>query len=93
MEIDDIKKSIEIVAKKYSIKRAVLFGSVADGTDTEQSDIDLIIEFSTNVSLITISSLKIELENLLNKGVDIIHGPITDKDFIDVNREVELYAA
>lgn len=57
------------------------------------SDVDLIIEFSGNVSLITISSLKIELENILKKDVDIIHGPITNTDLIDVDEGVELYAA
>lgn len=93
MEIEDIKLAVESIAQKYSIKKAILFGSMANGTNTSQSDVDLIIEFSGNVSLITISSLKIELEEILKKDVDIIHGPITNKDFIDVNREVELYAA
>ncbi len=93
MKIEDIKKVIEEIAEKYFIKKVILFGSQADGTATEQSDIDLIIEFSKEVSLITISGLKLELEEILSKKVDIIHGPITDNDFIEVNREVELYAA
>ncbi len=93
MKIEDIKLAVESIAQKYSIKKAILFGSMANGTNTSQSDVDLIIEFSGNVSLITISSLKIELEEILKKDVDIIHGPITNKDFIDVNEEVELYAA
>ncbi len=93
MKIEDIKLAVESIAQKYSIKKAILFGSMANGTNTSQSDVDLIIEFSGNVSLITISSLKIELEEILKRDVDIIHGTITNKDFIDVNEEVELYAA
>lgn len=93
MKIEDIKKVIEEIAAKYYIKKVILFGSQADGTATPKSDIDLIIEFSKQVSLITISGLKLELEEIFRKQVDIIHGPLTDKDFIEVTREVELYAA
>lgn len=93
MEIDVIKKAIEQIAVKYSIKKAILFGSRASGTNRPDSDIDLIVEFSKNISLITLSNLKFELENILKQDVDIIHGPITENDFIEVNMEVELYAA
>lgn len=93
MEFEEIKKAIISIADKYFIKRVILFGSMASGTNTENSDIDLIMEFSKAVSLITISSIKIELEEILKKDVDIIHGPIKEGDFIDINKEVELYAA
>lgn len=80
------------VADKYSIKSAILFGSRADGTNRENSDVDLIIEFEKEVSLVTISNLKLELEEILNKDVDIVHGPIRDDDLLEINKEVELYA-
>ena len=93
MEIEYIKNAIVKIAEKYSIKRAVLFGSRANGTNRDNSDIDLIIEFSKKVSLLTISNLKLELQSMLNLNVDIVHGPIQEDDLIEVNEEVELYAA
>ena len=93
MEIEYIKNAIVKIAEKYSIKRAVLFGSRANGTNRDNSDIDLIIEFSKKVSLLTISNLKLELQSMLNLDVDIVHGPIKEDDLIEVNEEVELYAA
>lgn len=93
MKIEYIKNAIVKIAEKYSIKRAVLFGSRANGTNRDNSDIDLIIEFSKKVSLLTISNLKLELQSMLNLDVDIVHGPIQEDDLIEVNEEVELYAA
>lgn len=93
MEIEDIKKAIAKIADKYSIRKVILFGSRASGTNRNDSDIDLIVEFSKDVSLVTISSLKLELEDLLKLDVDIVHGPIREDDLIDINEEIELYAA
>ena len=54
---------------------------------------DLIIEFSAPITLMTISRLRCELEELLGLGVDIIHGPIQPTDMIEIGKVVELYAA
>lgn len=93
MGIEEIRNAIFSLAEKYSIKKATLFGSRAAGTNNENSDVDLIIEFSCNVSLLTLSRLKLELEEILSKDVDIIHGPVTEDDLIVIDKEVELYAA
>ena len=53
----------------------------------------LIIEFSAPITLMTISRLRCELEELLGLGVDIIHGPIQPTDMIEIGKVVELYAA
>lgn len=88
MEIDNIRKTLIEIAEKYYIKKATLFGSRANGTNKIDSDVDLIIEFSKEVSLVTISDLK---KNILNLNVDIIHGPIRNGDFIEICETVELY--
>lgn len=84
---------MKIVSHHYPIERVYLFGSRADGTNKSSSDVDLIIEFSKRVSLLTISSVKVELEEMLNLEVDIIHGPLRETDLIEVEKVVELYAA
>ncbi|MBR6013984.1 MAG: nucleotidyltransferase domain-containing protein [Selenomonadaceae bacterium] len=94
MTIEEIKKVIEEIAPKYNLKKVILFGSRARGNFRENSDIDLIVEFKTySVSLLKIISLKYKLEEILKVGVDIIHGPIEDDDMIEIDKEIEIYAA
>ncbi|MBQ7674177.1 MAG: nucleotidyltransferase domain-containing protein [Alphaproteobacteria bacterium] len=93
MTIEDIKNAIKVVAADFPICRAVLFGSRANGTSTPESDVDLIMEFSAPVTLITISKIKHRLEDILMTDVDVIHGPIQDSDMIEIDKEIEVYAA
>ena len=93
MTIEKIKEAMELMSKNYPVERAYLFGSSADGTNRTDSDIDLIIEFTKRVSLLTISSMKIELEEMLNLEVDIVHGPVRETDLLEVDKVVEVYAA
>ncbi|MCM1424971.1 MAG: nucleotidyltransferase domain-containing protein, partial [bacterium] len=76
----------------YPIKRITLFGSRAAGTEHEDSDVDLIMEFSLPISLLTLSMIKLKLEEVLKVGVDIVHGPIEESDLIEIGKVVELYA-
>lgn len=93
MTLEEIKKITTNVIKDYPITKVTLFGSRADNTNKENSDVDFIIEFSEPVSLITISKLQLKLENALKLDVDIIHGPVRPDDMIEINKEVEIYAA
>ena len=43
MPIEDIIEQVTKIAHKYNVKRLDLFGSFANGTATEYSDIDFII--------------------------------------------------
>ena len=54
------------------MKRASLFGSVITGEATEDSDIDLLVEFEGRKSLLDLAGLKIELEEVLGKKVDVL---------------------
>ena len=92
VEKEHIYSAIEKVKKQYKIKKAVLFGSYASGTATEESDIDLIVEFDEEaVSLFDLAALKFELEDILGKKVDVIHGPLQKDDMITVQEAVTLY--
>ena len=88
-----IKERVISISEKYPIKRIVLFGSRAEGTNREDSDVDLIMEFNTPVSLLVISQIRCDLEELLGLDVDIIHGPLRETDLIEPGKMVELYAA
>lgn len=54
------------------MKKAALFGSVARGEATEESDIDLLIEFEGRKSLLDLAGLKLELQELLRRRVDLL---------------------
>ena len=43
-DISDIQMALEPVFDKFGISSAVLFGSVATGTATEKSDLDLLVD-------------------------------------------------
>ncbi len=93
MTIEDIRNAVKIVAKDYPITRAVLFGSRANGTFKENSDVDLIMEFSKPITLITLALITERLEEILKTDVDVIHGPIQSTDMIEIDKEIEVYAA
>lgn len=93
MTIDILKNNILTIVNEYPIKRITLFGSRAAGTNREDSDVDLIMEFYLPVSLLTLSMIKLKLEEILNVGVDVIHGPLEESDLIEPGKMVELYAA
>ena len=93
MTIEDIRNAVKIVAKDYPITRAVLFGSRANGTFNENSDVDLIMEFSKPITLITLALITERLEEILKTDVDVIHGPIQSTDMIEIDKEIEVYAA
>lgn len=72
MDLKEIKKQIKPVLQKYGITEASIVGSVARNEEVENSDIDIIIEATKDMSLLTFSRLKLELENVLKKKVDLI---------------------
>jgi predicted nucleotidyltransferase len=51
---------------------AALFGSLAGGETKEGSDIDILVEFAGEKSLLDLAGLKIELEELLGVRVDVL---------------------
>jgi predicted nucleotidyltransferase len=49
-----------------------VFGSVANGTDTDESDVDLLFVTSTPMSLMSLSRLERRLATLIGAHVDLI---------------------
>ena len=71
MTIEEIKDKILPILKKYGVKRAGIFGSVARGESTEGSDIDILVEIEGRMSLLDFAGLKLELEEILGRKVDL----------------------
>lgn len=92
LDIDTIKNGINEVLSEYPLKKVDLFGSYADGSSHEKSDVDLLVEFMTSsVSLLTLNGLKYRLEEILKTEVDVIHGPIGKDAMITIGKVVSLY--
>ena len=60
------------ILRKFDVVKASLFGSFARNEETEISDIDLLIEFPKGKSLLDLVGLKLELQEILHKSVDIV---------------------
>ena len=66
------KGKIIDIMKLHGVKRASLFGSFAQGRQNKSSDVDFLVEFEGGRSLLDLSGLKIDLQELLGRDVDII---------------------
>jgi len=49
-----------------------VFGSIARGEDTIDSDVDLVVAFDDDVSLLDAAGLRLDLEELLGVPVDVL---------------------
>jgi len=71
-QIAEIKDKILNALRRNDVKRASLFGSVVRGELTDESDIDILVEFRGRKSLLDLVGLKLELEELLDRKVDVL---------------------
>ena len=71
-DIEEIKQKISPILKRYGIKKAGLFGSVARGGMKEDSDIDMLVEIENPISLLDFIKIKLEIEKTLGREVDLV---------------------
>lgn len=65
------EKVLEIL-QKNGIRRAAFFGSIVRGEMTDESDIDILVEFEGRKSLLDLAGLKLDLEDALERRVDLL---------------------
>lgn len=78
---------LNIVERNHAVN-ARLFGSVARGEETVNSDIDILVDPLPETTLLDLGGIQIELEKLLGARVDLL----TPKDLPESFRE-ELIAS
>ena len=66
------RSEIEEIAKKYGATHVRVFGSLAKGEATLESDIDFLIQLEMGRTLFDIIALKQDLEDLLGRQVDVV---------------------
>ncbi len=67
--INEIQKIVTPIAIAHGVKRVSLFGSYSRGTADHNSDVDLLIEKGREMSLFQLSSLRLSLEDALNRWI------------------------
>ncbi|MBR2796260.1 MAG: nucleotidyltransferase domain-containing protein [Clostridia bacterium] len=91
---DMIQQAVQAAAAQYPVKRVDLFGSYANGTADENSDVDFLVEFSENpTSLLHICGFRETLSELLKRDVDIVKLPRKQNDGLTIDRTVRIYGA
>ncbi len=58
--------------RSQPVVRAYLFGSQARGEATPESDVDVLVELEKGVDLFQFIRIKLDLEDLLKKSVDLV---------------------
>ncbi len=62
----------EEMASAFGVRALYLFGSVARGTARQASDVDLLVDFEGPASFDAFMGLKLFLEDLLGRDVDLV---------------------
>jgi len=57
---------------KQPVSKAYIFGSCARNESTPESDMDFLLEMDDSADLFQLISIKLHLEKLFNRSVDII---------------------
>jgi predicted nucleotidyltransferase len=70
--IEEIRQRILPILEKHNIKKAGLFGSFIRGEMREDSDIDILVEIEDNISLLDFVGIKLEIEDVLGRKVDLV---------------------
>lgn len=81
--LDRRRAEVAAAVRRHGGRDAVVFGSVAHGTDAPGSDLDLMVAFADGRDIVDLLALQAELEELLTVPVDVVSagstGPVADR--------------
>jgi uncharacterized protein len=66
------REAIRLIVARHHATNPRVFGSVLHGEDTEDSDLDLLIDTTEETSLFDIGAMRVELSDLLGIEVDVL---------------------
>lgn len=72
MTIEEIKDKSAPILQQAGVTKSSLFGSVATGSNTNSSDIDLLVDLPRGNTLFDFIDLKLTLEEALGSKVDLV---------------------
>ena len=77
-----IGNEIRAIAKRNKASNVRVFGSVARGEASPQSDIDFLVTFEDGASLYDLSGIVLDLKDLLGCDVDVADDQTRDRQFL-----------
>ncbi|MFZ2169470.1 MAG: nucleotidyltransferase domain-containing protein [Methylococcaceae bacterium] len=66
------RDAIREIALRHRVKNVRVFGSALHGDDTDDSDLDLLVDPTPETTLMDIAKIQIEVARLLNITVDVL---------------------
>lgn len=72
IDIEILKEKMIPFLMAAGVKRGAVFGSFAKGQAKADSDLDLLIDFPKDQSLLDFVRLKLQLEGVLKRKVDLV---------------------
>ena len=66
------RHTIREIALRHRVKNVRVFGSVLHGVDTDESDLDLLVDPTQDTTLMDIAKIQLEVSKLLNVTVDVL---------------------
>ncbi len=66
------RETIRRAAERNHLRNPRVFGSVLHGSDTDDSDLDLLVDPLPGVTLFDLGALQIELEETLGVSVEVL---------------------
>ncbi len=66
------RDAIREIARRHRVKNVRVFGSALRGDDTEDSDLDLLVDPTPETTLMDIAKIQVEVAQLLNITVDVL---------------------
>lgn len=82
------RKAVREIAARYRAANPRVFGSVIRGTDSDGSDLDILVDALPGATLFDLGGLQVELESLLGVRVDLLTpGDLPPKSRVQVLAE------
>lgn len=71
-EREELFRKIASFLEKYGATKVAVFGSYVRGEEKPESDIDILVEFAEQKSLLTLVKIELELSDYLGIKVDLL---------------------
>jgi predicted nucleotidyltransferase len=86
-------KSHKRQLKKFGVRSVSIFGSIARNQVRKHSDVDLLVDFDRPIGLFEFARLKLYLEELLARKVDLVTPEALRKEFRESILREAIHAA
>ncbi|NOT00089.1 MAG: nucleotidyltransferase family protein [Phycisphaerales bacterium] len=72
MVLETMREQVLAIAREHGATRVRVFGSVARGDATEDSDVDLLVDLDRGRGLLDVCGITADLRELLGRRVDVV---------------------